>query len=94
MTLSPLPLDSGGLGVGLERSSGVLGGWATRHGGSRGSWEGIGGLVALPLGLTGGGLLGDGDPSFLQTFVGLQLPDLGPSLVSLSSTPRSLCSMF
>ena len=92
MTLSPL--DSGGLGVGLESGSGGLGDWVVRQGGRRGSWEGTGGLSALPFGLTGGVLFCAGEPSSLKTFAGLLLPDLGPSLVSLSSTPRSFRSKF
>lgn len=54
MILSPLALESGGLGVGLESGSGSLGDWTVGHWERRGSWEGIGGLSALPLGLTVG----------------------------------------
>lgn len=52
MTLSPLALESGGLGVGLERGSGWLEDTAVGQAERRGSWEGTGGLSARPLGLT------------------------------------------
>lgn len=95
MTLSALALESGGLGVGLERGSGGMGNWVVGQEGRRGSCEGTGGLSALLFGLTIGAPFWVGEPSSLQTLLGLLLPNLSPSFVSLSSTLRSfLCSNF
>lgn len=89
MILSPLPLDSGGLGVGLERGSAGMGAWGAWQGGRRGSWEGTGGL---PFGLTGGVPFCARVPPPLQPWLKVLLPDFGASLVSSSSTPRSFFS--
>ena len=95
MIFSPLALESGGLGVGLERDSGGLEDWVVGHGERRGSWEGMGGLSALPFGLTVGLPFWPGELSSLYTLMGLLLPNLGASLVGLSTTlGSSFCSEF
>lgn len=86
MTLSLLALYPGGLGVGLERGSGFMGGCAVGQWGRRGSCEGTGGLPDLPFGLTAGAPFRVGEPSTLQTLMGLLLPDFSPSVIGLTST--------
>lgn len=88
------PLDSGGLGVGLERGSGGFWDWVIAQVGCRVSWEGMGGLSALLFGLSIGVLFSLWELSSLQTLLGLLLPDLGPSFASVSSILRSFCSKF
>lgn len=85
MTLSQLALQSGGLGVGLERGPESLGGWTGGHWERRGSWEGMGGLTALPLGLNFGVPFWVGERSSLCTLTGL----LATSFAILTSVFRS-----
>lgn len=89
MTLSPLALESGGLGVGLDRGSGGLVVWVVGHGGRRGSWEGTGGRSALPRGLTGGVPFRVGRPPSLRSLMGLPLSFTVSSIEGLCSTLRS-----
>ena len=74
--------------MGLERGSAGLGDCVGGQGERRGNWEGMGGLLARPLGLTVGVLLCAGELSPLQSLMGLLLLDLGMSLVGLSTTFR------
>lgn len=93
MTLSSLVLESGGLGVGLEKGTAGFGDCVVGHGERRGNWEGMGGLLARPLGLTVGVPFCAGELSPLQSLMGLLLPDLGMSLVGPRTTFRSsFCS--